>query len=186
MRCTACQKASCRIWDCQRREPEPLLWANARCCCACHRRRASISGEAPVGASAASAGRRSRSELRLREASLEPSRGPCAVGETRRGQRRRGGTRGGARARAMNFRRGHRRTRRRGGFGVARTALSMDTTLVVYLCRSASVRSMAPTHRPARAARARLSDGRRPRISGDEEKCRAQNDETASSAMFES
>ena len=70
--------------------------------------------------------------------------------------------------------------------GVARTALSMDTTLVVYLCRSASVRSMAPTHRPARAARARLSDGRRPRISGDEEKCRAQNDETASSAMFES
>ena len=76
-RWTACQNASWRTSDCQRMEPpEPLLRASATSCSRCHRTSASTSCDSHPGATAASAGRRSRSAPRLRVASVVASAGP--------------------------------------------------------------------------------------------------------------
>ena len=67
--CAACQKASCKVRERPSGFLSPLLDASVLACCWYHRVRVLISCGPPVGASAESAGRRSRSAPRLRDAS---------------------------------------------------------------------------------------------------------------------
>eukprot|EP00982_Pelagococcus_subviridis_P014215 31314-Pelagococcus_subviridis.AAC.3 len=157
MRCIACQNASESVFEAQDTS-RPLPETSARCCCSRHRASARVRWDAPVGASAASAGRKSLSAARPAFLSC-PSPGPCVGRRRGRGggsgrnsfaRRRRhddearGCPCGGGREEGSVLASGRERA------GSRRTAFRIATTLFVYLARSASVRSMLPA--PARRA----------------------------------
>ena len=79
--CAACQKASSRTRACQ---VEPVCAATALRCWWYQVRSASTRRDAPAGASAASAGRRSFSEPSANEGSLAAPAGPCSIRSTTR------------------------------------------------------------------------------------------------------
>jgi hypothetical protein len=102
-----------------------------------------------------------------------------ALGGKRAGERRGGGgggERGGERAREKTNAWASPRggvpgisgSRARVRVATPRTALSIDTTLVVYRCRSASVRSMAPSRRRCNPRQRRLLPGPAPTVAQDE------------------
>ena len=151
--CAACQKASCKVRDRPSGFLSPLLDASVLTCCWYHRVRVLISCGPPVGASAESAGRRSRSAPRLRDAS--PDSLELCWERSRRRVSAGAGVGSGGRVRRVVWERGAERLDLGAAWGwgrarVGRTAFRMATTLVVYLCNKASARSMPHPPHPAR------------------------------------
>ena len=162
-RWTACQNASWRTSDCRRMEPpEPLLRERDELLAVPSHERVHELRLAP-GRDRRERGRRSRAR---RGFASRPSSRPRGPGWKARGREKGGGGGGGAVSEEGGARKPGSRARVREA--TPRTALSIDTTLVVYRCRSASVRSMAPSRRRCNPRQRRLLPGPAPTVAEDE------------------